>query len=1206
MTGISQTVLEAFSTLGMTEIPNTGPFYISDASIALVAGNQIVQHSVDTGERSYLFADRLTYSDFRTEKITAFSVSIDGNYVALGVNRSSTDPTFELYHVKKEILHSSIVQNKSNGIIFTAFHRTDKLLLYVSSFYNKNILTIYNYATKMVVKSVDIPFNFKSAVFSHLADDMTVIFYNSSSLYYIPSNANEVIKIDCPNYSRFTGFVYSLSEKSCCVASSGRDLLFYQDFQLKHTMTLSEDSSIIFLSSFNHGLICATESFKICLIHHIPIPNDISKSFQQGPCVSYGFKYPVVWASFSQCQNQIVCDIDNRQLILVNIRELELGTESSIINPNIVSHKGPIIAISICAYKPMLVSCGGEDKTVIVWDYSKQTSVLFCEFQEELTDVSFHPSGDLIAVASTEKLYLFAVTVDSLINVAQWPLFNCLSIQFSNGGHFLVAASHIITFINPYTQEIITTLRGHTGLVHSLSWSPDDKRLVSCGSDGKVIEWNGVTQEINWELQIDETEFVSSVITERGTILACSQSNLIHHLFNKRQHHRINEELTTKYTSVLFLSPSCIAVGDSLGGVQLVQFPFVVPQVSRPKFGNVPQLEFAGTQDPRFTTEPIPFQGGQIYTAHLGCITRLCVSLDSRVLFTSSSDSSVCVFNVLQTAHKFTQPKITVLRCDVPRQQFFLVQQTKYDELQRVIEKLKIDIQRQRSTYEAETIETLQAHQRNLADLTMQHNERKEKLCIQLQNLRDAIDDSTVQAALIYQNMENSHLGEAKTLTNIYEQKLGLEQSKCDILSKEVEDLRCSYEERVYILQQQYKDSMEGLSNNIVAKRDQLAQDLINTNNEIQASDDRMRDRMINLEVEFGKDKMAAKLEYHTKKQELEKLERDLNDKCKGLEEEIRKQELKLDKKRDKLNEAKEERAKLDKEIKQQEHLQECKTSELHDRDETLLRQELRLEQLQRSNQELTKFREIMDYRIAEMSRDLQPSRDEIARLKSELNGTDEEISNVKRVVQTNHRTMKDKALHIEVLKNKLIDAKTVLEKKKRVIQVFSEELKEDIKSADCLAYVKNLHEKYVLVTDIENNIKDENGAIKDQTRQRRQLQENVLLLQKSAKQQKSMMDKHFKTKSIENTQLILDLNELQKENRTLITKLELIKSDVDMVNANLKRIRQTRAEQIQKRLGTVRSSLGPRPLVTSDWVKNRVGSSVTVVDGRGKYLHNK
>lgn len=1206
-----QITLEAYSTLGMTGIPGTGPWYINDSSIAFVSGNYIIQQSLDTGERIFLWGDKqVQQQEFRTTKITGFCVNSTGTLLATAVTRHNADPAINIFTDKEQIVNQIVIP-KASSVSFISFHRHLKILMYIAVYSHKFELTIVNYQDKNIIKTVKLPHNFKFAEFNPDPDDYSVILYDQHSLCYVAHLSDKCSQISSPNYSKYTGFTYSLNDKDFCIASSERDLLIFQKYELRHTMTVSDESPINFLSAFNHGLICATENFQTILIQHIPVPKDIPRSFRRGPSVSYGIKHPIVWASFSTSSHQMVCDVDNRQLILVNIRELESNTENAIVNPNIVSHKGPVAAISSCAYKPMLVSCGKEDNTVIIWDYSKQASIIYSEFQEPLTDVSFHPSGDLVAVASADKLYLCAVTVSSLVQRAQWPLFNCLSIQFSNGGHFLVAASHIITFINPYTQEIIATCRGHTGLIQSLSWSPDDKRLVSCGSDGKIIEWNAVTQELSWDLSVNKTDFVSSVINERGTIIACSKTNQIHHLFKKRYQPRVSED-TIGFSSVLFTSTNNIIIGDVLGGITLCQFPFVVPQSSRYKYENIPQLELTDNQEFRKTnSEPIPFQSSQTFSSHCGEITRLCSSLDSKILFTSSTDSSICVFNIvtLVFGQNLIRSNIPILRCDIPRQQFFLVQQSRYDELQHGIEKLKRDIQRQRVAYETETIEALQTHQRTVSDLTCQYKDKEDKINLQIDSLMTAMDDSTIKAALIYQNMEAAHLNEAKALTNLYEQKLALEVAKCDTLYKEVEDLKCSYEERIYILQQQYKSSLEDLSNKVSTLQTQLLDDLENTNNEIEASDNRMNDRMIDLEVEFEKEKMAVKLNYHNKKLEMEKLEGELNNKCVSLEIEIKNQEQKLARKKSELKEVKDERTRLDKDIKAHQHTQECKKSELHDREETLQRQEIRLEQLHKSNQELTKFKEVMNYRLSEMGQALQPSSDEITRLKSELDGMNDEIRTIKRDTTINHRTMRDKAHQIEVLKNKLIEAQTVLAKKRKVIEIFTADLQEyaDLASlngrTNC---VKELHEKYVVAQDLEENIKDADDTIDENTRQRKHLQENVMLLQRSVRQQRTTALKHYEAKSEENSQLLIDLNTLQKENKNLAKKLDLVEQDVDMLRSNLRRVRLAQKEQNRKRIRTTGSTIGLTSRVTRDWVKKNQGYGVAVVDGRGKYLHNK
>ena len=147
---------------------------------------------------------------------------------------------------------------------------------------------------------------------------------------------------------------------------------------------------------------------------------------------------------------------------------------------------------------------------------------------------------------------------------------------------------------------------------------------------------------------------------------------------------------------------------------------------------------------------------------------------------------------------------------------------------------------------------------------------------------------------------------------------------------------------------------------------------------------------------------------------------------------------------------------------------------------------------------------------------------------------------------------------------------------------------------------------------DLEENIKDANDTINENTRQRKHLQESVMLLQKSVNQQKATTMKHFEAKSAENSQLLSDLNMLQKENRSLTKRLDLVQADVDMLQANLKRVQQAAREQQLKRSRLTHSALAPSSnRATGDWVKtNQVAqgkiNGVSVADGRGKYLHSK
>lgn len=62
---------------------------------------------------------------------------------------------------------------------------------------------------------------------------------------------------------------------------------------------------------------------------------------------------------------------------------------------------------------------------------------------------------------------------------------------FSNGGHlFAAVTSNIIQIFSTTTFESVSNLKGHSGRVKAITWFPDDSKIVSCGMDGAVYEWD--------------------------------------------------------------------------------------------------------------------------------------------------------------------------------------------------------------------------------------------------------------------------------------------------------------------------------------------------------------------------------------------------------------------------------------------------------------------------------------------------------------------------------------------------------------------------------------------------------------------------------------------------------------------------------------------------------------------------------------------
>jgi WD40 repeat protein len=68
---------------------------------------------------------------------------------------------------------------------------------------------------------------------------------------------------------------------------------------------------------------------------------------------------------------------------------------------------------------------------------------------------------------------------------------NCRELRYSNGGHFLAGvAGNLIQIFSPIQYELLAVLKGHVGMIKSICWSQDDKKLYSASVDGILYTWS--------------------------------------------------------------------------------------------------------------------------------------------------------------------------------------------------------------------------------------------------------------------------------------------------------------------------------------------------------------------------------------------------------------------------------------------------------------------------------------------------------------------------------------------------------------------------------------------------------------------------------------------------------------------------------------------------------------------------------------------
>lgn len=324
-------------------------------------------------------------------------------------------------------------------------------------------------------------------------------------------------------------------------------------------------------------------------------------------------------------------------------------------------HIGPIVAIATCPRKPLLATCGGNDRTLLVWNLAKRSVIASEKLTEPVNSCSFHPSGDLLAVGTSEKLLLYSLTFDSLVLRKKWEN-SCTCVSFSNGGHLLAFATGalIIKVISTYSARTVTSLRGHNLSVKSITWAPNDAFFISSGLDGNVFMWSSrswdresevclPSQCISALLNVSE---VSDNSSPSYDILVATSNNTIYYLDlsststsssrsgrsgitqdEKMDDSKINNlpklkidrslRLKLKLTSIALPVHFSLIFGDTKGNLQVIPNPL----------------------PPR--DEEKPFDIGTKVAVHTGAVHCIIPSSDGQTLFTASEDGSIMIFYVV-------------------------------------------------------------------------------------------------------------------------------------------------------------------------------------------------------------------------------------------------------------------------------------------------------------------------------------------------------------------------------------------------------------------------------------------------------------------------------------------------------------------------------------------------------------------------------
>jgi toxoflavin biosynthesis protein ToxC len=157
-----------------------------------------------------------------------------------------------------------------------------------------------------------------------------------------------------------------------------------------------------------------------------------------------------------------------------------------------IRHLGPISGV---AASHQFVGTAGYDGQVILWDSTSREPLACARHDDLVNQCAFSPDGKLLATASSDaSMRIFSVPQLRLRHVYTGHTDDVAQVQFSPCGALIATCSYDGTLhVLDSECRLLAKCIGHSGLIERFSWRPDSRRILSCGTDGFIKQWDVAT-----------------------------------------------------------------------------------------------------------------------------------------------------------------------------------------------------------------------------------------------------------------------------------------------------------------------------------------------------------------------------------------------------------------------------------------------------------------------------------------------------------------------------------------------------------------------------------------------------------------------------------------------------------------------------------------------------------------------------------------
>lgn len=979
-------------------------------------------------------------------------------------------------------------------------------------------------------------------------------------------------------------------EHRLVVSTDNGDLLLFEDRQYRYPLPLSPSDGIAItaLASYTKGFVCGGDMGLITLFERTRSKEMYRKvrtfrfnadgsqglSTDLTAASKIGAEVPVIRAfTFTPppAEEMLAFLTSTKQIYALNVPNADFTKAEDMVFQPVGQpfHTNSIVAVDTCAQRP-LVATAGCDGSVFLWNTITNVVELRKYFREEILSMAMHPSGLHMIIAFADSLRVFNIYEKDLCEYKRLGIRNCAACRFSHGGqYFAVANSTIIHVYYAYTCELLGHLRGHNGKVRSLSFvPPDDTRLISSGADGVVFEFSLCDFHKVHDNMVKAVTYHCAAADVHTVWVAGNDRKL-------RQLDRTTMQQVFEY-GLKDASMRCMSVSKNLkllfggcdDGTVRVYNTYLGEKLVGPagdrggsSGGGADGAGGGGggSASPIATTGGCGGAGGGPHTlaalrditieshiTHIGHVNALTLSYDEEMLITVGDDGMVVFWDVVA-------PHRSVVR-ELEYTTELLVDRRDLDATMSLLRNLTEQVADLKQRMAQQQLKQEMQHDEQIAQLDRDYSSETQKQ-------KDHI------AAL-----ETTKSEQAIRFTEFMAE---LEQKSTQALQQTEEDYRCKLESlssradqlRHLIAEENAKHSSETAALKAEAET-QHQQDKQRQQAELQALDDERH--RITAEKERSDAETAAMsamieedndTEIVKAKEYYEKRYREQEEEAAALQTAnntlLSKENLsraELEAKMADVTEKLRQQTVLESQIDSAKRDIEALTNELRERGETIADKDRRIQDLRTKNQELEKFKFVLEYKRKELKTQIEPKDSEISASKEKLSRMESETrqyesSNEHLVLQIKSLRQKRAAQQKELdgVAAKISEAKAYQSRMWAELGDTYTEYQTSKDKKRLKAMAKALHDNYTAGRKpanqkLFNSAGTATDEVKNYHRERDHLEGNLASLKKKIAKDEENHRKEKQCIMTENVVLVKEINDLRKEARTLSAKAGVVR----------------------------------------------------------------